>query len=287
VKSAAPAANVGAVPERTETRIRVDSKTSSMTEHIATTAAKAVQAGGEYLRGRFQSGETDADYHEHDVKARADRESEARMLDMIRENHPEHRIYAEESGEHDGESDYRWIVDPLDGTNNFAVGLSTFAAAAAVLDGHRPEAAAVYAPIPDDLYVARVGEGVRHDGDPVSVTDGDAVPLEQATVGVVIGRGVKGDDDRAATAAAIGEALDDACKRFLWAWAPTVYWGLLARGRIDAMVTLHPDDEEQVAGDLLAQEAGCVHRQEGPLSAYVANPANLDPLWSALDQVIR
>jgi len=265
----------------------VDPEPRAMTDDVATTAVRAVEAGGEYLRERFQSGETDADYDEHDVKARADRESEARMLEIIREAHPDHRIYAEESGEHDGESDHRWIVDPLDGTNNFTVGLSTFAAAAAVLDDHRPEAAAVYAPIPDDLYVARAGEGVRHDGDPVSAADGDAVPLERATVGVVIGRSVKGDDDRAAAAAAIGDALDDACKRFVWAWAPTVYWGLLARGRLDAMVTLYPDDEEQVAGDLLAREAGCIHRQDGPLSAYVANPPNLDPLWASLEPAIE
>jgi len=258
-----------------------------MTDDVATTAARAVEAGGEYLRERFESGNTDADYDEHDVKARADRESEARMLEVIREAHPDHRIYAEESGEHDGASDFRWIVDPLDGTNNFAVGLSTFAASAAVLDGHRPEAAAVYAPIPDDLYVARAGDGVRHDGDRVSASDGDAVPLERATVGIVIGRSVKGHDDRAATAEAIGDALNDASKRHVWAWAPTVYWGLLARGRLDAMVTLHPDDEEQVAGDLLAREAGCVHRQDGPLSAYVANPANLDPLWDALEAAIE
>jgi myo-inositol-1(or 4)-monophosphatase len=66
-----------------------------------------------------------------------------------------------------------------------------------------------------------------------------------------------------------------------------VYWGLLARGRLDGMVTLYPDDEEQVAGDLLAREAGCIHRQAGPLSAYVANPANLDPLWNALKPAIE
>jgi 3'-phosphoadenosine 5'-phosphosulfate (PAPS) 3'-phosphatase len=76
-----------------------------MTDDVATTAVRAVEAGGEYLRERFQSDETDAEYDEHDVKARADRESEARMLEVIREAHPDHRIYAEESGEHDGESD--------------------------------------------------------------------------------------------------------------------------------------------------------------------------------------
>lgn len=250
---------------------------------VAAVAADAVRAGGEYLRERFAAGETDADYRDTDVKARADRESERRVLDVLSERRPTDAVYAEESGDHAGTSDVRWIVDPLDGTNNFTVGLSTFATAAAAVDADGPLAAAVYQPVTDDLYVARRGAGVTLNDDPVSVRDGDTVSLSRATVAVVIGHDVKSDDDLAARTERIGDALNGACKRHVWSWAPTVYWGLFARGRIDAFVCFHPDREEQVAGELLAREAGGVARERGGLTVFADRADLLDDLWEVAD----
>ncbi|MEF8853095.1 MAG: inositol monophosphatase family protein [Haloarculaceae archaeon] len=90
-------------------------------ETLADTATRAVASAGEYLRDRFETGATDAEYTATDVKAAADREAESRVLSVLRETHPDHAVSTEESGEHDGR-DYRWVVDPLDGTNNFADG---------------------------------------------------------------------------------------------------------------------------------------------------------------------
>lgn len=249
-------------------------------DDVASVAADAVRAGGDYLRERFERGETDADYRETDVKARADRESERRVLDVIQSRRPEDAIYAEESGDHAGTSDVHWIVDPLDGTNNFTVGLSTFATAAVASDGEGSLAAAVYQPVTDDLYVARRGEGARLNGEPISVRDGDTVDLPRATVAAVIGHAVKERDDLAARTTALGDAVNDACKRHIWSWAPTVYWGLFARGRIDAFVCFHPDREEQVAGELLAREAGGVAREDGGLTAFADREELLDDLWA-------
>jgi myo-inositol-1(or 4)-monophosphatase len=248
----------------------------------AAVAADAVRAGGAYLRERFETGETDADYRDSDVKAGADRESERRVLDVIGERRPDDAVYAEESGDHAGTSDVRWIVDPLDGTNNFTVGLSTFATAAAAIDGRGPLAAAVYQPVTEDLYVARRDEGVRLNGDPISVRDGDTVSLSRATVPIVIGHDVKGDPDLAARTDAVATALEGACKRHVWSWAPTVYWGLFAHGRMDAFVCFHPDREEQVAGELLAREAGGVARERDGLTVFADRAELLDDLWAVV-----
>jgi myo-inositol-1(or 4)-monophosphatase len=251
-------------------------------DDVAAVAAEAVRAGGEYLRERFDAGETEADYRETDVKARADRESERRVLDVLAERRPEDAVYAEESGDHAGTSDVRWIVDPLDGTNNFTVGLSTFATAAAAVDAEGPLAAAVFQPVTEDLYVARRGEGVTLNGGSISVADGDTVSLSRATVPIVIGHDVKDDPALAARTDAIADALNGTCKRHVWSWAPTVYWGLFARGRVDAFVCFHPDREEQVAGELLAREAGGVARERDGLTVFADREALLTDLWDVV-----
>ena len=144
-----------------------------MSDHdqIQAVARAAVLAGGAELRARYRDGDTDAEYGAHDVKAAADVAAESRMLPVVREAFPNHAVFAEEAGEFPGDEPYRWIIDPLDGTNDFAAGLPTFASSAAVLRDGEPLVAAVHQPATDETYVARSGEGVRYDGDRVAVAD--------------------------------------------------------------------------------------------------------------------
>jgi myo-inositol-1(or 4)-monophosphatase len=250
---------------------------------IEDTAVRATLAGGRLLRERYRTNDAVGEFDAHDVSAAADRASEDRMLSVIESSFPDHAVYAEERGERDGEG-YRWVVDPLDGTNDFVAGLPTFAASVAVLDEDGPVLASVYAPIPDDHYLARRDAGTRYDGERVET--GSDRSLATATVGFVIGHDVK-RDGRMDTADALRGALDDACKRAIPSWCPTVHWGLLARGRLDAMVTFAPDEEEQHAGALLATEAGAhVRREEArDLAVFAADAALADRLAGTLDAV--
>lgn len=227
-------------------------------EAIENAAVRACRDGGTYLRDAFRADERDGEFTAYDVKAEADRESERRMLDVVLETFPDHHVYAEESGDHPGNGPYRWIVDPLDGTNNFTAGLPSFATSVAVLADDDPVLAVTYVPVLDDLYVARRGEGVRYNGELVSA--GSERRLDRATVGFVIGHDVKLDDDLLATSRAVKDRLERRCKRVVQSWSPCVHWGLLARGLFDGMVTFHPDREEQRAGELFASEAGVVSR---------------------------
>jgi myo-inositol-1(or 4)-monophosphatase len=227
-------------------------------DHVENAAVRACRDGGAYLREAFRADERDGEFTAHDVKAAADRESERRMLDVVLDAFPDHHVYAEESGDRPGDGPYRWIVDPLDGTNNFTAGMGSFATSVAVLCEDDPVVAVTYVPMLDDLYVARRGEGVRYDGDPVT-TESDR-DLDRATVGFVIGHDVKLDDDLLATAKAVRAGLAARCKRVVDSWSPCVHWGLFARGLFDGMVTFHPDREEQRAGELFASEAGAASR---------------------------
>lgn len=253
----------------------------ALLRRIENAAVRATLAGGRHLRERFRAGDADGEFDPHDVKAAADRASERRMLEVIEPTFPGHAVYAEESGERGGaDSEFRWIVDPLDGTNDFVAGLPTFASAVAVLRDGDPVVASVYAPVPDDLYVARREAGARYDGARVTA-DSDRAPAE-ATVAFVIGHDVKRDPERAAVAAAVRAALEEECKRVIESWSPCVHWGLLARGRVDGMVTLDPDREEQHAGELLAREAGATAWRDGGLGVFLADES-LAELRAAAD----
>ena len=227
--------------------------TPAETARLAAVAERAVRAGGDYLADAFREGTIDADYGTDDVKAAADRAAEERVLDVVREAYPDHAIHAEESGL-SGDHRYEWVVDPLDGTNNFAAGLPSFATAACVRCDGRTEVAAVYEPLPDDLYLARRGAGATVDGEPIAA-DSD-VSLSTGTVSFVVGLPALRDAGLRAAAERVESAVGAECKRVINTWSPCVDWGLLARGAVEGLVAYYPDIYEQYAGELLAAEAG-------------------------------
>lgn len=235
-------------------------------DRLATVAERAVRAPGSDLADAFRNGQIDAEYGTDDVKTAADRAAEERILDVIRETYPTHAIHAEESGQA-GDSRYEWVVDPLDGTNNFAAGVSMFASAVCVRYDDQPIVTAIYEPLPDCLYLARRGADATADGEPITA-DTD-VSLPEGTVSFVIGLPAVRDPERRATADRIGSAIDTECKRVLDTWSPCVDWGLLARGEIEGLVAYCPDVYEQYAGELLAAEAGVRHRVLDPETGAV------------------
>jgi myo-inositol-1(or 4)-monophosphatase len=104
----------------------------------------------------------------------ADREAERLIVERLRAAFPHHRVLAEEGTNHDGEAEYRWIVDPLDGTTNYARGYPMFCVSVALERAGRVALGVVYQPILDELFVARRGGGAWLNGDRlrVSTTNG-------------------------------------------------------------------------------------------------------------------
>ncbi|SEO96658.1 myo-inositol-1(or 4)-monophosphatase [Halogranum amylolyticum] len=249
---------------------------------LADVATRAVRAGGDYLAGEFRNGRVDGEYGSDDVKAVADHEAESRVLAVIREAYPEHALHGEESGRV-GESRYEWVVDPLDGTNNFASGLPSFATAVAVLRDGDPVVSAIYEPLPDTLYVARDGAGATVDGRPLAT--GSDVALGNGTVSFVVGLPAVRDEALAARADTIETALDGRCKRVLNTWSPCVDWGLVARGSLEGIVCFHPDVYEQHAGELLAREAGVVSASREGLYVGAGDAETRDELLAVVDGV--
>ncbi|AGC43445.1 inositol-1-monophosphatase [Myxococcus stipitatus DSM 14675] len=102
-----------------------------------------------------------------DLVTDADRASEEALLAFIRERHPTHAILAEESGASAGTDGLRWLVDPLDGTTNYAHRVPHFCVSVAVEGPDGMLAGAVYDPMLDELFSAAKGEGATLNGRPL------------------------------------------------------------------------------------------------------------------------
>lgn len=103
----------------------------------------------------------------------ADLASEALIIERIRSYHPKHSILAEESGESasdGGGSQWKWIIDPLDGTTNYAHGYPCFAVTIALEYEGKVVAGVTFDPTRDELFAAEKGRGATLNGKPIRVS---------------------------------------------------------------------------------------------------------------------
>jgi len=96
---------------------------------------------------------------EADLVTAADRQSESLIRDRIRTLWPSHDVFGEEEGLRDTGSEYRWYVDPLDGTTNFAHGFPVFCVSMALQHKNETIAGLCYDPTRDELFAAERGKG--------------------------------------------------------------------------------------------------------------------------------
>ncbi len=96
-----------------------------------------------------------------DLVTIADRQSEALILERIRDHFPAHDVMGEEGTRIETGSDYKWYVDPLDGTTNFAHGYPVFCVSLAVEFRGQRVAGVIYDPTRDEMFVAEKGSGAQ------------------------------------------------------------------------------------------------------------------------------
>lgn len=146
--------------------------TDLITEAHAFAVDLAREAGG-VLRERFD-GPRDIDHKGAiDIVTDADRASETLIATAIRGRFPQHRLLAEEgaTAADPGSSPYRWVVDPLDGTTNFAHRFPHFAVSIGLECDGELIAGAVYDPMRDEMFEAAKGRGARLNGKTLHVSD--------------------------------------------------------------------------------------------------------------------
>jgi len=98
-----------------------------------------------------------------------DKESEARIIDIIHRHYPQHKIYAEETIQQQS-GGYRWIIDPLDGTTNYIHGVPIFSVSIGLELDSKLILGVVYDPNQDDMFYAEKGKGAFLNDEPIQVS---------------------------------------------------------------------------------------------------------------------
>ncbi|MGC4118102.1 MAG: inositol monophosphatase family protein [Myxococcales bacterium] len=139
---------------------------------LRSAVVEAARLAGAELVARWKTARTVEFKQAIDLVTDADTAAERRILDFIEQRFPGHEILAEERGGKRGPASarYRWIVDPLDGTTNYAHGMPHFSVSVAVEDEQGVAAGAVYDPLRDELFEAGRGQGARLNGASLHVT---------------------------------------------------------------------------------------------------------------------
>jgi len=136
-------------------------------------AIQTARDAGRILAERFGRKIEISNKSEIDLVTESDLASEKVIIDRIKTHYPRHSILAEESGASnpdDDESGWRWIIDPLDGTTNYAHGYPCFCVSIALAHQGRMEIGVVYDPIRDEMFAAERGQGASLNSRRISVS---------------------------------------------------------------------------------------------------------------------
>ena len=149
---------------------RLTSTRMADSDEILRAALRAARAAGRIHLKRLSRISIARKSNAIDLVTEADHESEAAVIDVLQRAFPAHAVLAEESGGNSHPSEHRWIVDPLDGTTNFAHGYPQFCVSIAYERRGRLQAAVIFDAFKRELFSAQRSHGAQLNGKPIHVS---------------------------------------------------------------------------------------------------------------------
>jgi myo-inositol-1(or 4)-monophosphatase len=182
-----------------------------------------------------------------DYITEADGQVERMIVSRLKARFPDDAFLGEEGGA-DGKSDALWVIDPIDGTANFAHGIPHFCVSIAFMAGSELALGAIAAPMYEELYRARAGRGAFLNDRPMRVTDPD---IDQAVIelGWSVRRPVR-------SYTALVERVLGTGATFMRAGSGALGLAYVAAGRTHGYCELHINSWDTLAGLLMVREAG-------------------------------
>lgn len=133
-------------------------------------AIEAAKAAGEVLRVEYQKNHTGQRKADNTLVSEADLAAEKVILETIQKNFPDHATFSEEAGLEKKDSEYLWMIDPLDGSTNFLHHLGNFGTSIALVKGNQHLVAAIYLPLTDEMFTAEAGKSAKLNGQIIAVS---------------------------------------------------------------------------------------------------------------------
>lgn len=217
-------------------------------------AVEAARAGAAALR---QAAGGDLDVRLKDARASlvtaADLRAQAAIVGVLSAAFPDHRIIGEEGSAGGADAEHAWLVDPLDGTTNFAHGLPFYGVSVALRRAGSTQVGVVLDPTHDELFTAERGAGARCNGQPLRVSAVDG--LGQA---VVATQAQTSDPDEIRAFSELMERLMNVARAVRFPGSPALVLCAVAAGRLGAFCERSLEAWDSAAGALIVEEAGGV-----------------------------
>lgn len=221
--------------------------------------------------------------NDFDVVTTADKASERAIVDYINDIYPDHSILTEESGlSLNGNSDWEWVIDPLDGTTNYSAGLPWFNVSIGVKHHGETVAGVVYAPRLEELFTAVKGGGATLNGMPIAPSETPTLTKAVVATGFPYDKAVNPDNNLdnfkrimpvVRGLRRLGSAALDIC--------------YVAAGFLDAYWEMNLNEWDVCAAMLIAHEAGAWAERFRPdrnWSILASNPALAPVILQELNQ---
>lgn len=186
----------------------------------------------------------------NDFVSEIDQRAERAIIQTLHKAYPDHAMLAEESG-NQGENEYEWIIDPLDGTTNFLHGFPQYAVSIALRHKTTLQIAVVYDPFKQELFTASRGEGAQLNGKRIRVAN------RRTLEGALLGTGIPFSDvDLLETHLKTIRALIPGTAGVRRAGSAALDLAYVAAGRLDGFWEFNLNPWDMAAGILLIEEAG-------------------------------
>jgi myo-inositol-1(or 4)-monophosphatase len=215
---------------------------------------KAAKAGGKVAKKYFgKILEVTTKSNPSDLRTNADLESEKEVIKILSKKFPTYNIISEEAGEMNKNSEFTFFVDPIDGTNNFVMGIPYFSTSIGLMKGDETIFGAVYNPILDNIYFAEKGKGAYLNNKRIFVNKES--DIKNCSISAVVSYRATQDLEEKF----VVELYKKSVKRVLTNWSMILDFCLLASGKMEAMlVAIDVSLYDFVAGKLIAKEAGAL-----------------------------
>tara|TARA_B100000686_G_scaffold73463_1_gene79279 strand:+ start:2151 stop:2924 length:774 start_codon:yes stop_codon:yes gene_type:complete len=191
----------------------------------------------------------------NDFVTEVDKNAEGIIISVIKNAYPEHAFLAEESGQ-EGENDYLWIIDPLDGTTNFLHGFPHFSVSIALQNKGVLEQAVIYDPLKQELFTASKGKGAQLNNRKIRVS------IKKTLDGALLGTGFPYNNE------SVMQQFIESYKNLFpnvagirRAGVASLDLAYVACGRLDGFWEFNLRPWDIAAGALIIQEAGGINAE--------------------------
>ncbi len=231
--------------------------------HVAIEAAKEAGKFLKYNTGKVKSIEIKKG-EERNLVSDLDKASEEKIIQHIHRHYPNHAILAEESGASDAVAEYKWVIDPLDGTTNYLHGVPVYCVTIALERKGELVAGVIYDPNMDELFTVEKGSGAYMNGKKLSVSSSSTLIASLLVTGFPYDISV--NPDHAIDHFVHFLTKSGGIRRLGSAALDLAY---IASGRFDGFWEVNLNPWDMAAGVLLVEEAG------GRVTNFLGRPSSI------------